>query len=139
MFVERGAVEIAETVRVVGKMPGHPVEQYAEIFAMAGIDQRGEIGGSAEPAGGREQAGRLIAPGAIEGMFADGKKLDMGEAEIAGIARKLLGEFAIGQPLVVALAPPRPEVNLIDRHRCVKRVDVGWGGAGTAAVLPRRI
>ena len=39
VLVERGAVEMAEPVRIVGKMPGHPVEQHAEPFAMAGIDE----------------------------------------------------------------------------------------------------
>ena len=62
VFVERGAVEMAEAMRIVGKMPGHPVEQHADAFAMAGIDQRGKILRRAEPAGRRVQAGRLIAP-----------------------------------------------------------------------------
>ena len=39
-------------------------------------------------------------------MFADGQEFDMGEAEIARVGRQLLGEFAIGQPFIVALAPP---------------------------------
>ena len=39
VLVERGAVEIAEPVRIVGEMPGHPVEQHADAFAMAGVDQ----------------------------------------------------------------------------------------------------
>ena len=73
--------------------------------------------GRAEPAGRRVQAGRLIAPGAVERMFADGKKLDMREAEILHIGRKLLGQFAIGQPFIVALAPPRAEMDLVDRDR----------------------
>ena len=62
VLVKRGAVEMAEAVRIVGKMPGHPVEQHAKAFAMAGVDQRGKILGRAEPAGRRVQAGRLIAP-----------------------------------------------------------------------------
>ena len=73
--------------------------------------------GRAEPAGRRVQAGRLIAPGAVERMFADRQKLDMREAEIAHIGRKLLGQFAIGQPFIVALAPPRAEMDLVDRDR----------------------
>ena len=123
VLVERGAVEMAEAVRIVGKMAGHPVEHHAEAFAMAGIDQRGKILRRAEPAGRREQAGRLIAPGAVERMLADRQEFDMGEAEIADIARKLLGQLAIGQPLVVALAPPRAEMDLVDRHRRAQRVD----------------
>ena len=62
-------------------------------------------------------------------MLADGQKFDMGEAEVAGIARQLLGELAIGQPFVVALAPPRAEMDLVDRHRRAQRVDVGGRGA----------
>ena len=62
VLVERGAVEMAEAVRIVGKMPGHPIEHHAEAFAMAGVDQRGKILRRAEPAGRRVQSGRLIAP-----------------------------------------------------------------------------
>src|SRR5258708_19710000 len=58
-------------------------------------------------------------------MFIDGEKFDVGKAEIPGVARKLLGEFAIGQPFVFGLAPPRTEMDLVDRHRCAERVDVG--------------
>ena len=75
---------------------------HAETFAVAGIDQAREILRRAEAAGGREQAGRLIAPGAVERMLAHRQELDMGEAEVAGIGRKLFGEVAIGQPLIAS-------------------------------------
>nr|WP_291608518.1 hypothetical protein [Bradyrhizobium sp.] len=106
MLVERGAVEMAEPVRIVGEMAGHPVEQHAKAFGMAGIDQRGEIGRRAEAAGRREQPGRLIAPGAVERMLADRQEFDMGKTHVAGVARQLLGKLAIGQPAVAVLAPP---------------------------------
>ncbi len=106
MLVQAGAVETAEPVRVVRKMSGHPVEDDAEALRMAGVDERGEIGRRAKPAGRRKQPGRLIAPGAVERMLADGEEFDMGEAEIAHICGKLLGELAIGQPFIVALAAP---------------------------------
>src|SRR5712664_2535304 len=50
-------------------------------------------------------------------MYAARQKFNMGEAEIAGITRKLLGQIAIAQPLIVALAPPRAEMDFVDRHR----------------------
>ena len=50
-------------------------------------------------------------------MLVDRQEFDMGKAEIARVARKLVGQIAIGQPLVVALAPPRAEMHLVDRHR----------------------
>src|SRR6187431_3104907 len=39
VFVERGTVEIAEPMRIVGKMSRHPVEPYADALAVAGIDK----------------------------------------------------------------------------------------------------
>ena len=62
VLVKRGAVEMAEAVRIVGEMPGHPVEQHAEPFAVAGIDQRGKVLGRAEPAGRREHARSADSP-----------------------------------------------------------------------------
>ena len=130
VLVERGAVEMAEAMGIVGKMSGHPVEPHGNAFAMAGFDQRGKILRAAEPAGRRVQAGRLIAPGAVEGMFADGEKLDMREAEIPHIGRKLLGQLTIGQPFIVALAPPRAEMDLVDRDRRAQRVQAVGAGCG---------
>ncbi len=62
VLVQRGAIEITEAVGVVGEMPGHPVQQYAEALAVAGVDQSRKVRRRAEPAGRRIQAGRLIAP-----------------------------------------------------------------------------
>ena len=62
VLVQCGAVEQAEAVRIVRKMSGHPVEQHTEPLAMAGVDEMGEVGGRAEAAGRRVQAGRLISP-----------------------------------------------------------------------------
>ena len=96
--------KLAEPVRIVGEMAGHPVEQHAEALAMAGIDQRGKILRRAEAAGRRIEAGRLIAPGAVERMLADGQEFEMGEAHVARIGRQLLGQLAIGEPFVAVLA-----------------------------------
>ena len=89
-------------------MARHPVEQHADALAMAGVDQRGEIGRRAEAAGRREQAGRLIAPRAVERMLGHRHQLDMGEAHVGGVGRKLLGQLAVGQPAaaLLGLSPP---------------------------------
>ena len=104
MLVERGAVEAAEPVRIVGEMPGHPVQDDGEPGAVAGIDQGGEIGRGAEAAGRREQAGRLIAPGAVERMLADRQEFDVGEAHVAHIGRQLLRQLAVGEPAAALVA-----------------------------------
>src|SRR5258707_7953247 len=114
MLVKRGAVEIAEAMRIVGEMPGHPVQHHPESFAMTGVDQSGKVLGPAEPAGGRVHPGRLITPRAVERMLIDREKFNVGKAEIADITGKLLRQVAIGQPLVIARAPPRAEMDLVD-------------------------
>ena len=108
VLVERGAVEVSEPVRIVGEMPRHPVEQHAEALAVAGVDQRGEIRRRAEPAGRREQPGRLIAPRAVERMLRHRHQLDVGEAQVGGIGRKLFRQLAVGEPAAafVGLSPP---------------------------------
>ena len=127
VLVERGAVETREAVRIVRKMAGYPIEDHAKPGAMAGIDQRCEIGGASETAGRREHAGRLIAPGAVKRMLGDRHKFDMGEIEIAHIGRQLVRQFAIGQPAMalVGSPPPRAEMHLIDRDRRFARVAAG--------------
>ena len=78
MLVERGAVEAAEPVRIVGEMSRHPIEQHGEPGAMAGVDQGAKSAGLPKRLVGREQAGRLIAPGAVERMLADRQEFDDG-------------------------------------------------------------
>src|SRR5207244_11751375 len=97
---------------------------HAGPAALPGSNQSCEIGRRAEAAGRRVHTGRLVASGAIERMLVDRLEFDMGNAEIAGVGRKLLGKLTIVQPLIVALAPPRAEMNLIDRHWRAQRVDV---------------
>ena len=69
-------------------------------------------------------------------MLADRQELDMGEAEIPDIPRKLPGQFAIAQPLVVVLAPPRAEMHLVDRHRRAERVDASGSRARMRQCCP---
>ena len=124
VLVQRGTVETAEPVGIVGEMAGHPVEPDADSLVMAGLDQSREILRAAKAACRRKKPGRLITPRAVERMFADGKELDMGEAHVMNVGRQLLGQFTIAQPFVMALAPPRSEMHLVDRYRPVQRIDV---------------
>ncbi len=57
-------------------------------------------------------------------MLVDRKKFDVGKAEVARVARELVGELAIGQPFIIALSPPRAQVDLVDRHRRGEGVDI---------------
>src|SRR3954468_4019688 len=73
MLVNRGSVEAAEAVWIVGEMPRHPIQEYAEAGAMTGVDQVREIGRAAEAARGREHSGWLVPPGTVERMLAHRK------------------------------------------------------------------
>ena len=88
-----------------GKWPGTQSSSTPKPGFVEGIDQRDEILRRAEAAGRREQPGRLIAPGAVERMLRDRQQFDMGEAHVGGIGGKLLGEFAIGQPVLAPFSP----------------------------------
>lgn len=72
MLIERGAVELGETVGVGRKMRRHEVDDNADAFLMAGIHEGGEILRLAEAARGREQPQGLVAPRAGEGCSATG-------------------------------------------------------------------
>ena len=114
VLVKGCAVETAKAVRIIGKVAGDPVENDAKAAGVAGIDQRGKILRRTEAAGRCKQPGRLIAPGAVKRMLTDRQKLDMGKAEVVRVSGQLFGKFAIGQPLIVTLAPPRAKMHLVD-------------------------
>ena len=62
VLVQRRAVEPRHAVRVGREMRRHPIDDDADIGAMAGIHEAGKALGRAEPRTRREQAERLIAP-----------------------------------------------------------------------------
>src|SRR5262249_58068719 len=98
MLVERGAVEAREPVRIVREVSRYPIQNHGESIAVAFLDQRSEIGRGAEAAGRRKKAGRLIAPGSVEGMLTDRQELDMSEPHIARVSRQLLRQVAVIDP-----------------------------------------
>src|SRR6185369_15252939 len=40
VLVERGAVKLRQTVRVLRKVPGHPVENYGKVRLMTRVDEQ---------------------------------------------------------------------------------------------------
>ena len=91
-----GAVEKGQAVAVGRKMGGHPVEHHADAVLVQPVNERHEILGRAEAAGGGEIAQCLIAPGAEEGMFHDGQEFDMGKAGPQHVFGEMIGHFHIG-------------------------------------------
>ena len=71
IFVEMGAVEIAQAVRVCRKMRGYPVQQHADAGCMAAHHKTRKTFGQAEAGRGCIEADRLVTPGAVKRVFAD--------------------------------------------------------------------
>ena len=97
MLVERAAVEAGKPVRIRREMRRHPVDQQADAGGMQGIDEAREILGRTIAAAGREQAKRLIPPGAAEGELGDRQQFDMGEAHLDDIGNELLDRVFPGR------------------------------------------
>ena len=135
VLVERGAVEAAEAVRVGREMPGHPVQQHAQARLVAAVDEAGEVVRRAVAAGGREQADRLVAPGAVERVLVDRQQLEMGEAHVDGVGDQALGELVVGQEAVALAARPGAEMHLEDADRRRRPPARRRGAASQAASL----
>ncbi len=116
VLVEMRAVEERQAVRVAREMRGRPIENHADAFLMAAIDEVHEIFRRAEAAGDREISDGLIAPGLVERMLHDGHQLDVRVAHLLDVGNQLIGEFAIGEPAisVVASSPPRAEMHFVN-------------------------
>ena len=121
MFVKRGAVEPRQAMLVGGEMRRRPVKNHAEAGGVRAVDEAREARRFAESAGRRKKTDRLVAPGLVERMLADRQKLEMGVTHPRGVRDQLVGEFVIGEKPSVLPAPPRPEMNLVDRHRLAAR------------------
>ncbi|MCY1525358.1 hypothetical protein D9M68_603340 [compost metagenome] len=107
VLVQRGAIEVAQAVRVGGEVRWHPVEDHAQPRGMRGFDEMAEVAGCAEARGRRIQADRLVAPRAIERVLGDGQQLDVREAQVAHVGHERVGQLAVVQPfLAVVLAAP---------------------------------
>ncbi len=122
VLVERGAVEVREAVRVDRKVRGHPVEDHAQPGPVAAVDEAGEPGGLAVAARRREQPDRLVPPGRVERMLVDRHQLQVREAHVDGVGHQRVGELVVGEPAIALAAPPRSQVDLVDRHRLAPRL-----------------
>ena len=92
MLVKRGAVEPAQAVGVGREMRRHPVEDDADADLVGAVDEAGKAFRLAEAGGRRIEAGRLVAPGRIVGMFGDRQEFDMGEAHVDAVGDQPRGQ-----------------------------------------------
>ena len=97
MIIEMRAVKICQTVCIIGKMAGHPVENQADASLMEAVNQKFEILGQPKAAGWRKVARNLVAPARKIRMLHDRKQFDMREPHFLDIVHQLCCEFAVAQ------------------------------------------
>ena len=121
MFIQMGAVKIADSMLVGWEMRWHPIQNHTNIVLVQAIYQIHKILGGSVPACGREVSSRLVAPGAIKRMLHNRKKLHMGVPHLLDVFCQVGGEFSVGEPAVALFgqAHPRAQVDLVDGYRSV--------------------
>ena len=129
-FIARFAVKMAQAVGVAAKMARYPVEDDADAVAVAQVDEIHQIFRLAIAAGRREIARPLIAPGAVEGIFAQRHELDVGIIHLFDIIDELGRYVAVRQHFPIFIAAPRAEMDFIGQHGLAVRI------VSTAAVHP---
>ena len=139
MFVERGAVELRQSMFVLGEMPRHPVEDHRQPRLMTGVDEVLEVFRRTKAAGRSKEPEHLIAPRSRERMLHHRQQFEVGEAEALGVADQPIGQLAIGQRSIPFFGHmrPRAEVDLVDRHRALEPGVAGRPGLHPCAVAPR--
>ena len=123
MLIQRSAVKRGKGKIIRRKVAGHPVKNDVQPGGVRGVDKVTEIVTSAETAGRCIEAGRLIAPAAVERVFVNRQQLEMGEAHPFRVGDQLVGQLAVAQPeIIVGMAAPGAEMHFIDRDRGIKLV-----------------
>ena len=71
VLIQRCAIETRKAMRVLGEVPRHPIQQYADATRMHQIDEGAQVIRAAAATGRRIESECLVAPGAIERMLGD--------------------------------------------------------------------
>ena len=100
-----GAVQTAEAfVLILHGVRVHDVHDDGDAGSVSGIDERTQLVGGAEAAGGREEARHVVAERAVVRVLLDGHDLD-GVVAVGGDARQHLGaEFVVAAHLFLLLS-----------------------------------
>ena len=85
MLVEMRSVEERKAVRIGGEVPGHPIQDDAEIEFVRAVDEGAEVVRRAEAARGRKHSRRLIAPRGVVWVLGDRQHFHVREAKVAHV------------------------------------------------------
>ncbi len=85
VFVEMGAIEVAQAMQIFRKVARNPVEDDTDAISVEIIDEVLEVLWRTVAAGGCKVACHLIAPGGIIGIFGNRHQFDVGKAQFFDI------------------------------------------------------
>src|SRR5215510_3146941 len=116
VFVEIGAIEFSQRVRVLWKMRRHPVHDDADTCLMTFVDEMTKFIGRTEPAGGSVIIRDLITPRTFEGMLGNWQQLDMCVAHLQHIRQQRLRKLEITEVTIAlfSFASPRAKMHLVN-------------------------
>src|SRR5215469_7586406 len=99
-------------------MSGDPIEDDTDSVLMESVNEKHEIGRSAEPARGREVADGFISPRAVEGVLHDRKKFDVRETRVMDVFSQGRCHLAVSEPAATLFghASPGAKMHLVDRN-----------------------
>ncbi len=105
----------APAVAVGQGMRGHPVEDHTDAVAVEVIDQVHELLGRTIARGGREIAGGLVAPGAVERVLGDRQQFHVSEARLEHVGNQRVRDLPVAEEAPVLAPAPGAQVQLVDR------------------------
>ncbi len=119
------AVEVSKAVPVGREVRRDPVENNRQIVLVQVVDQVHEILRRSVTRRRSEVSRGLISPGTVERMLHDREQFDVGESQLVHVVGEAGRDLAVGEGTVVLFgdAHPGAEVNLVDRHGRVQRVE----------------
>ena len=119
VFVERGSVEMLETVAVNSKMHRDEIKQYTDSRSVASVDEDTQLLGRAVACGRSKESGRLISPRAVTRIFGNRQELKIVVAAFGEIRNEQLCKLGVIIQSAVRLASECGGVKLVDIYRTV--------------------
>ena len=137
VFIKMGAIEKTQTVLIVGKVRGDPVENDTDPMLMENIDEVHKVLRRAVISRGREVAGNLITPGAEKGMVHDGQQLHVRIPQANQMLGQLRRQLPIGKRAIVlfGLPPPGADMHFINADGLIQ----AWLVGGASSIVGRPI
>ena len=125
VLVKRGAIKICQAKRVRREMRRNPINDNSNARRMGRIHKTCKSLRVAKARGRCIEAGRLIAPRRVIGVFGDGQQLDMGEPQVTHIVHKIACQFIIAQKPGAIFFAPGSQMHFVNGHGRTPRIARG--------------